>query len=106
VAEGFDPETSPINSHKLLDNDISRILFYLDQIIKHTAIVTIKERFDDARKRYASPESQKSAQFRQMDNREKIALRIEREFVNKLGVEAGGMQEYLAKLFFEKLYQT
>ncbi len=104
VEKGFDPETSPINSSRLLDNDISKILFYLDQIIKHTAIVSIKERFTDARRRYASPESQQSAQFRQMDNREKIALRIEQEFENTLGIKAEGMQEHLAKLFFEKLY--
>lgn len=106
VSEGFNPRTSPINSSRLLDNDISRILFYLDQIIKHTAIVSIEERFADARKRYASPESQRSAQFIQMDNREQIAIRLEQEFAGKLGIKAEEMQGYLAKLFFNKLFQT
>lgn len=105
VSKGFDPESSPLESSELLENNISKILFYLDQIIKHTAIVSVQERFADARKRYASPKSQQSAQFKQMDNRETIALRIQREFTARLGIGQEEVAQYLAKLFFEKLNQ-
>lgn len=87
-------------------NDLTtKILYYVHHVLKHSAIVSVKERIDDATERYVTDEQRTGNIYKEITNRGRIAQRVEAEIAADLGIKPEQMQEYLAKIFFEKLYR-
>jgi len=96
-------EISPADSERLKDS-ATRLLFYVHHIVKHSALVPLKERISDAVARYTTPESKQNKIYQEIMERGRISGIIEQEITSQLGIPQNEILEYLGKLFYQKLY--
>jgi HD superfamily phosphodiesterase len=79
-----------------LDTLEEKIIFYVDKILKHSAVVSLAERMADVAKRYTHGKANEELEYTQ---------KVERELASSLGIQPEDMPDFIQTLIVKRINQ-